>query len=67
MMRLLTTKEASAVTGLSKSWLEKEALKALHGQDNASPPFIKLGVARRYPSDELEAWQAQFPRYGRTA
>jgi len=48
--RYLSTTEAAQITGLSAAWFERSRWAG------NGPPFVKLGRAVRYPSDELHAW-----------
>lgn len=49
-MKLLTTKEAAKLTGMSKSWFEKmRYLGPGHG-----PTYIKVGRSIRYRSSDLD-------------
>lgn len=55
--RLLTPAQAAARVGLSVSTLAKQRCLRSDG-----PPFVRLGSAIRYPSDELDEFIASQPR-----
>lgn len=48
--RLLTTAEAAALTGMSKSWLEKQRTLG----PGYGPRYIKVGKSVRYRIVDLE-------------
>lgn len=48
--RLLTTKEASQRTGMSKAWFEQQRWLG------TGPTYIKVGRAIRYRMSVLDSW-----------
>ena len=56
LVKLLTDRDVSAVTGAARSTLAKMRLRG------DGPPFVRVGVSVRYPEDSLRAWLAQLPR-----
>jgi predicted DNA-binding transcriptional regulator AlpA len=56
LVKLLTDRDVSAVTGAARSTLSKMRLRG------DGPPFVRVGVSVRYPEDSLRAWLASLPR-----
>lgn len=53
-MRLMNEREASAMLGVSLSWLQKT--RCVGTRTSVAVPFVKLGCLIRYDRDMLEAW-----------
>ena len=51
---VLTTREAAALTKMSKSWFEKQRFVGI------GPPYRKRGRSVRYIKSELLAWFTEF-------
>jgi predicted DNA-binding transcriptional regulator AlpA len=56
LVKLLTDRDVSAVTGTARSTLAKMRLRG------DGPPFVRVGVSVRYPEDALREWLAALPR-----
>jgi predicted DNA-binding transcriptional regulator AlpA len=55
LVRLLTDRDVSAVTGAARSTLAKMRLRG------GGPPFVRLGTSVRYPEDALREWLVALP------
>jgi predicted DNA-binding transcriptional regulator AlpA len=56
LVRLLTDRDVSAVTGTARSTLAKMRLRG------DGPLWVRVGVSVRYPEDALRDWVASLPR-----
>ena len=56
LVKLLTDRDVSAVTGMARSTLAKMRLRG------DGPPWVRVGVSVRYPEDALADWMAGLPR-----
>lgn len=50
MEKLLTDKEASEITGLSRAWFQRIRWSG------GGPPYVKIGHSVRYRESQLESW-----------
>ena len=56
LVKLLTDRDVSVVTGSARSTLAKMRLRG------DGPPWVRVGVSVRYPEDALADWLACLPR-----
>lgn len=56
LVKLLTDRDVSALTGAARSTLAKLRMRG------DGPPFVRVGASVRYPEDALAAWLSSLPR-----
>ena len=58
--RLLSEKEASTYTCMSRSFLRQARMSGNRDNHTPAPPFIKIGRAVRYDKADLDTWLNSF-------